>query len=156
MSPLVRRAAIILPFVLVGCKSNQDTPVAPPPADLGAFGSLADDDAVDFAPYLAEARAIITHATVPPAPAPPLPAQRVIVTLWAPPADAVVATALGADLYASVREASESLSKAAPPAFRIQIDVVKSVEPATLEESMREKAAVLGLSGFATVMGEIV
>ena len=68
-------SAALLALVVIGpaCKSNQET--AAPPADLSAFGHLAADEDVDFAPYLAAARAVLVGGTVPPAPTPALPAQ---------------------------------------------------------------------------------
>lgn len=151
-APGVRRIlprAALLVLVLAACKSDKETTLAP--ADLSAFGRMAPDEDVDFAPYLAAARAVVTHATPPPAPTAVLPAQRIVLTLWSPPADPVVATAMGKDLYASVLEAGAALAKDAPSSFRLQLDVVKSAEPVTLEDAARESVAGLGNGGFAAV-----
>jgi hypothetical protein len=147
------RARPILLFLLAlaaGCAKRS----APVPPDKSVFGEIAPRDDVDFTPYLAMARAIITHAERPATLPPPMPGQRTFVTLWAPGRAPVIGTGLGPSLMASVVQASEAIVANAPPNARVQIDVVASAETDALVPDMREPLTELGTRGYIAIDGQ--
>lgn len=135
--------------VLVDCKSKP-----PPPPDPTVMGDLAAADGVDFTPYLKMAEAIALRKDRPQIPPPPArPGQRAFVTLWAPASDPTVGTGKGADLWGSVIAAAEDVAKHTLPEPRVEIDVVTSAEPVSLEGGAREETSKLGLRGYLVVSG---
>lgn len=121
------------------------------------LGEIAARDDVDFAPYLATARAIVQKSERPKELPPKLGAQRAFVTVWAPGRDPVVASALGDSLMASVVAASEAAAASAVPSpeLRVQIDVVKSLETApSLAGEIRRPIHEVGLRGYLTRRGD--
>jgi hypothetical protein len=131
------------------CKSKP-----PPMPETAVMGEIAARDDVDFAPYLAAARAVVMHTEKPEAPPPSAkPSQRAFVTLFAPAQDPAVGTGRGDTLYASVVAAAEDVAKRAPPSSRIEIDVVTSAEPIALETGAREETWRLGTRGFLVASG---
>jgi hypothetical protein len=139
-----------------GCRSKQ-TPA--PPADKSVFGEIAARDDVDFAPYLAMARAIVTKTDRPKELPPPRPRQRAFVTVWVPGRDPIVASALGADLMSSVVAAAEAAAADAVPSpdTRVQIDVVASSETSpSLAGELRAPVHEVGTRGYVTVKGDRV
>jgi Beta-L-arabinofuranosidase, GH127 len=127
------------------------TPKRDPVLEKAAFGDLVAPKETDLAPYLALARALVTHGDKPPAIA-GSPGRRVMLTVFPQNAPRVVASGLGDTLEASVVAAAAAL----PPvgdggatSVRVQLDVVTDVEPIALGDDTPESWGELGRSGFA-------
>jgi hypothetical protein len=120
------------------------------PLDRAALGAMAKVDGVDFAPYLATAHAIVTHAARPATTPPPGPGDRVFITAWTRGKQPLRATGLGATLIDSVVAASEELAKMTNEAgeTRIEIDALTSAEPAVLDPKLRDRVFDIGLHGY--------
>ncbi|HEY8073489.1 MAG TPA: beta-L-arabinofuranosidase domain-containing protein [Labilithrix sp.] len=136
---------LLTPFA--GCSDCKAK--ASPPPDPAVYGEVAARDDVDFAPYVAVARAIVTKTDRPAVTPPPVPAQRAFVTVWANGAEPVVATAKRGTLFDSVVAAAEDAAKRAPSsAVRVEVDVIAKGEAVTLDASARETLAKLGTRGY--------
>ncbi len=110
---------------------------------------------VDPRPYFALARAIVEHRGRASATEPPqAPGRRVFVALWTGQAAPIVATAKGASLGAAVAAAAEAAAAAsrAPtsPSSRLEIDIARSAEAASLESESIATSAI-GLYGYLSV-----
>ncbi|HEY2511987.1 MAG TPA: hypothetical protein VGI39_14065 [Polyangiaceae bacterium] len=113
------------------------------------LGNVAPVDGVDFAPYLAAAHAIVTGGARPANAPPERPGQRVFVTAWVAKQPPVRGTGLGATLLDSVVAASQQVSvPAGATGVRVEIDVLTSAEPATLEAKIHDRVFDVGLHGY--------
>jgi hypothetical protein len=115
-----------------------------------ARGSVDD---VDFAPYLATAHAIVTHAPRPAVVPEPLSAGRVFVTGWIPGHEPIRATGLGKTLADSVVTASEIVATTVPAgaSVRVEIDVITGAEDTVIGPNMVDREVDLGLHGYLGV-----
>lgn len=107
----------------------------------------------DPRPYFALARAIVEHRGRAAASEPPRAAgRRVFVALWSGQAAPIVATAQGASLADAVVAAAEAVAARAPasPSSRLEIDIARSAEAASLESESIATSAV-GLYGYLSV-----
>jgi len=139
--------ALALGAGAAGCKSHSSLAY-----QKEAFGEVANADGVDFARYLALARAIVLHKDRPQLAPDGRPAQRVFLTVYSSNAP-LVTTALGDSLLAGVVAASEALAAKASgigESARIKLDVVTAVEaePETLEGKVRVRASDAGIYGY--------
>jgi len=146
-------AFVALAFGVSGCTSCSKGNAAPEPLDHAALGALAKVDGVDFAPYLAVAHAIVSHAARPATTPPAGPGDRVFVTAWARGKPPLRATGLGATLIDSVVAASEEVAKmsdavASTQDLRIEIDALTTAEPAILDPKIRDRIYDIGLHGY--------
>jgi hypothetical protein len=122
-----------------------------PALERAAFGDLGAPKGVDLAPYLALARALVTHGDRPAAIA-ASPGRRVVLTVFPRNQPRVVASGLGDTLEASVVAAASALGPvgdAGPAQVRVELDLVTDVEPIALADDTPESWGELGRSGFA-------
>ncbi len=149
----MRRAFFVVLALAAGAGCGDCKSKPSPPPDPAIYGEVAPRDDVDFAPYLALARAIATKAERPAAP-PPRPGQRAFVTLWSTGAEPVVASAKKETLWDSVAAAAEDAAKRAPAAaVRVEIDLLAGSEPVALDASARESVGKLATRGYVVAAG---
>ena len=154
--PFALLAAISCCLAFAGCQGCGKSGRAVPPPDKAVFGEMAPRDAVDFAPYFAHARALVTHApagAAKPVAAPAaLPGQRVMLTAWWKAHTPFAASATGASLDDAVTAAATTIAGASPPAdARLEIDVVTGAEGVDFGGEVREPLYELGLHGYVAV-----
>ena len=144
-------AALASALALNGCSSCGHAG----PVDRAALGAMANVDAVDFAPYLAIAHALVAHAPPPATSPPPAPGDRVFVTAWMPGKPPVRATGLGATLLDGVVAASEEIAKTATASanVRVEIDALTTAQSVKLDSRLRDRIFDVGLHGYAVSDG---
>jgi hypothetical protein len=147
-SVLARTSLFALLALLPGCRSCLHAVGGSGTLDSTAVGPAGNVDDVDFAPYLAVARAIITHAPKPDVQPPTHTGQRVFVTFWAPGRPPLRATGLGPTLLDSVTRASDEIAKTASGDGRVEIDVLTGAEPADISAEIRESVFTAGTQGY--------
>jgi hypothetical protein len=143
--PSIRAAAFAFLALAAGCRGDSSRAGAIDPAAVGPRGNVDD---VDFAPYLAFAHAIVTHAPAPDGHPPPRAGQRVFVTFWSPGQGPVRTTGLGATLLDSIIGASQEAAKTAVGGGRIEIDVLTSADVDQVSPAMRDATASIGTHGY--------
>jgi hypothetical protein len=132
-----------------GCRPEKST------TQQGVFGDISRVEDVDFAPYLATARAIIARRDPPAAPM-ARPGQRAFVTVWSPGRAPAVGTGLGDDLLRSVAAAARTITEELADGARIQLDIVSDAERFMLTNEMTELLPQLGLRGYVVAAKERV
>lgn len=161
------RAAVVTALVLLaggvaggsaGCTCGHGVSKADAARDFGEVGAPPPDGATSAA-YLAMARAVLEHAPAPtgaglPAPG---PGRRVILALYPPAAEPIVATSLGATTALGVTAAAEAIAAKAPGAAaagRLELDIPTRLQETTLDDDMEVPIDAVGLEGVLVLSDE--
>jgi hypothetical protein len=112
------------------------------------FGEIEPTDGVDFAPYVATARAILLHTSLPPAPTPTRRGRRAFVVLWSSGCASAVGTGIGETLLESVAAAAHAVKGETAPDARVELDIVSGFEPIPIAKEMTDSLPQLGLHGY--------